>query len=227
VQLIMPRRLTVNRRHTLLARVRPAPGPKRFVPTGAVLFIDRGGPIRGCATTVTAGVARCSIKYHALHAHAISAVYLGDNTFSSSSSRIHQTKVVVAKPSGFVTALMAWTFNFSPTSTQVATLRVTGLDPGVAVTLDCSGNGCPLHHHVYRTTKRSCTHHHTCRPLDLAKQLHHDRLGVGASLTVRLTHRGWLGKYYQFVIRAARKPKIVTACLAAGATTPNIGCSRQ
>ena len=227
VQLIMPRRLTVNRRHALVARVRPAPGTKRFAPTGTVLFIDRNAVIPGCATTVTAGVARCSIKYHALRSHAISVVYLGDKTFSSSSSRIHPTKVIVARPSGYVTALMAWTFKFSPTSTQVATLRVTGLEPGVAVALACSGDGCPLRHHVYRTTKRSCGHRHSCKPLDLAKRLDHDRLGVGASLTVRLTHRGWLGKYYRFVIRAGRKPKILTACLAVGVTKPDIGCSRQ
>jgi hypothetical protein len=226
VQLIMPRQLTVNRRHALVARVRPAPGTKRFAPTGTVLFLDRGAAIRGCTTTVTAGGARCSIKYRALRAHAISAVYLGDDTFSGSSSRTHQTKVVVAKPSGYVTALMAWTFNYSPTSTQVATLRVTGLVPGVAVALTCDGHGCPLHHHVYRTTKRSCRHH-KCKPLDLAKRLHHHRLGVGASLTVRLTHRGWLGKYYRFVIRAGHKPKITTACLAVGVTRPAVRCTRQ
>jgi hypothetical protein len=230
VQLIMARRLTVNRRHTLMARVRPAPGTKRFAPTGTVVFLDRGKVIRGCVEAVTDGVVRCSVRYHRLRAHAISAIYLGDDTFSGSSSRIHETRVTVAKPSGYVTALMAWTFRYSPSSTQVALLRVTGLVRGVSVSLACSGHGCPLHHHVYRMTKRSCHNagggkRHSCQPLDLAARLHHARLGVGAKLTVRLTHRGWLGKYYRFVIRPGRKPKIVTACLAVGVRKPNFACT--
>jgi hypothetical protein len=230
VQLIMARRLTVNRRHTLMVRVRPAPGTKRFAPTGSVLFVDRGKVIHGCVKPVTGGVVRCSVRYHRLRAHAISAIYLGDDTFSGSSSRIHETKVTVAKPSGYVTALMAWTFRFSPSSTQVALLRVTGLVPGVSVSLACAGEGCPLRHHVYRMTKRSCDKRHGgrghhCKPFDLAKRLHHARLGVGAKLTVRLTHRGWLGKYYRFVVRQGRKPKIVTACLAVGVRKPNFACT--
>jgi Bacterial Ig-like domain (group 3) len=221
----IPRHLTIGRRVTFVAKVYPAPGTSGITPTGTVVFTDEGKAIPGCVETLSGRTARCSITYRALGTHAIAADYLGDATFSGSSSRVHQTKVVVAKPSGFVSALMAWTFNFSPTSTQVATLRVTGLVPGVSVALDCAGDGCPLRHHVYRTTKRACGHRRTCKPLDLAKRLHHDRLGVGASLTVRLTHRGWLGKYYRFVIRAGHKPKIVTACLAVGVTRPNIGCS--
>jgi hypothetical protein len=222
----VPRHLTVGRRVTFVAKVHPAPGTGGITPTGTVVFVDGGKPIKGCVAALSGSAARCSVTYRALGPHAIAADYLGDDTFSGSSSRTHQTKVVVAKPSGYVTALMAWTFNYSPTSTQVATLRVTGLVPGVAVALTCDGHGCPLHHHVYRTTKRSCRHH-KCKPLDLAKRLHHHRLGVGASLTVRLTHRGWLGKYYRFVIRAGHKPKITTACLAVGVTRPAVRCTRQ
>ena len=51
------------------------------------------------------------------------------------------------------------------------------------------------------------------------------KLGVGATLTVRLTHPGWLGKYYSFVVRHGRKPKIDTACLAVGQAKPGAGCT--
>jgi Bacterial Ig-like domain (group 3) len=221
----VPRHLTIGHRVTLVARVHPAPGTKGVTPAGTVVFVDGSKPIKGCVTTLSGNAARCSVTYHALRTHTIAADYLGDATFSGSSSRTHETKVTVAKPKGFVGALMAWTFRFSPASTKVATLRVTGLVPGDAVSLACSGDRCPLRHHVYRTTKRSCGKRHHCKPLDLAKRLHHARLGVGAKLIVRITHRSWLGKYYRFVIRRGRKPKIVTSCLAVGVTQPNVACS--
>ena len=217
--------LTLGHRATFVAKIRPAPGTKGIAPTGTVVFVDDGKPIKGCAATLSARTARCSVTYHALGTHAIAAEYLGDTTFSGSSSKIHKTKVTVAKPTGDVSALMAWTFRFSPTSTQVATLRVTGLVPGVSVALACSGDGCPLRHQVYRTTKRTCGKGQNCKPLDLAKRLHHARLAGGAKLTVRLSHRAWLGKYYRFVMRPGHKPRIVTSCLAVGVTQPNIACT--
>ncbi|HEX5194039.1 MAG TPA: Ig-like domain repeat protein [Solirubrobacteraceae bacterium] len=221
----VPRHLTIGHRATLVARVRPAPGTKGITPAGTVVFVDGSKPIKGCVVTLSGNAARCSVTYHKLRTHMIAADYLGDAAFSGSSSRTHKTNVTIAKPKGFVSALMAWTFRFSPTSTQVATLRVTGLVPGDAVALVCSGDRCPLRHHVYRTTKRSCGKRHHCKPLDLAKRLHHARLGIGAKLIVRITHRSWLGKYYRFVVRRGRKPKIVTSCLAVGMTRPNVACS--
>ena len=38
-------------------------------------------------------------------------------------------------------------------------------------------------------------------------------------------HPGWLGKYYSFVVRHGREPKIDTACLAVGQTKPDTGCA--
>ena len=60
--------------------------------------------------------------------------------------------------------------------------------------------------------------------MKLAKQFAGRKLGIGATLTVRLTHPGWC-KYYSFVVRHGRKPKIETACLAAGQTKPGAGCT--
>jgi hypothetical protein len=217
--------VTLGRRTTFVAKVNPAPGIEGIAPTGTVLFADRGKPIKGCAVTLSARTARCSIRYRRLGRHAIVADYLGDATFSGSVSKVHEREVTVAKPSGYVTALMSWTFRFSPTWTQVKTLRVTGLVPGVSTAFACAGHGCPLHRHVYRTTKRSCDGRRRCQPLDLAKHLHQAKLGVGDRLTVRLTHRRWLGKYYRFVIRPGRKPKIVTSCLAVGVTRPSVACT--
>jgi Bacterial Ig-like domain (group 3) len=221
----VPTHLTLGHRITFVAKVNPTTAIDGISPAGTVLFVDRGKPIKGCRATLSSRTARCSITYHKPGRHAIVAYYLGDASFSGSASKIHKRSVTVAKPSGFVSALMAWTFDFSPASTQVMTLNLTGLVPGVSVALVCSGQGCPLHHHVYRTTKRSCGKGKNCKPLNLAARLHHAQLHPGAKLTVRLTHRGWLGKYYQFVMRAGQKPKIVTSCLAVGVTQPNVACT--
>jgi hypothetical protein len=138
---------------------------------------------------------------------------------------VHKLAVVVAKPTGYVSSLMTWTFNFTPSYTRVATLTVTGVHPGLTISVGCSGSGCPKHRYLDTIKRAACGKHDTCKNVNLAKRLNGDKLGVGATLTVRLTHPGWLGKYYSFVVRPGREPKIDTACLAVGQTKPGAGCT--
>jgi hypothetical protein len=41
---------------------------------------------------------------------------------------------------------------------------------------------------------------------------------------VRFTRKNWVGKYYAVVIRAGRKPKITSQCLAPGKVKAAVAC---
>jgi hypothetical protein len=56
---------------------------------------------------------------------------------------------------------------------------------------------------------------------------HRAHLHVGTQLTVAVTHRAWIGKYYRFTIRAGRKPTTALSCLAVNGTRPGVGCSAR
>ena len=225
--MILPARVTLGKRLSLTADVVPQAGTTGVSPTGEVVFLDGKQAIKGCSSSVAKGVAHCSVSYKALGRHSISAVYLGDTNFSGSSTQVHSVAVVVPKPTGYVSSLMAWTFQFTPHYTRVSTLTVTGVQPGLTISVGCSGAGCPKHRYVDTVTRAACGKHDTCSNINLGKRFAHHKLGVGATLTVRLTHSGWLGKYYAFVVRRGRKPTIDTACLAVGQTKPGAGCTPQ
>jgi hypothetical protein len=223
----LPSRVSLGKRLTVTATVAPQAGITGVSPTGGVVFLDGKKAIKGCASTLANGVAHCVLTYKALGKHSISAVYLGDGNFSGSSTEPHTLTVVVAKPTGFVSSLMTWTFAFKPRYTRVTTLEVTGVEPGLTISVDCAGSGCPKHRYVDTVTRAACGKHDTCKNVNLAKRFAGRKLGVGARLTVRLTHSGWLGKYYSFVVRRGHKPKIDTACLAVGQAKPGAGCAPQ
>ena len=223
----LPSRVTLGKRLRVTAKVAPQAGTTGVSPTGDVVFLDGKKAIKGCTSTLANGIAHCAVTYKVLGKHAISAVYLGDANFSGSSTQPHTLAVVVAKPTGFVISLMTWTFNFSPRYTRVSTLTVTGVQPGLTISVDCAGSGCPKHRYVDTVTRAACGKHDTCKNVNLAKRFAGRKLGVGATLTVRLTHAGWLGKYYSFVVRHGHKPQINTACLAVGETKPGVGCTAE
>ena len=221
----LPARVTVGKRVTLTAKVLPQAGTTGVSPTGMVVFLQGTQAIKSCTPTLASGIARCPVTYKALGRHSISAVYLGDANFSGSATTVHKLAVVVAKPTGYVSSLMTWTFQFKPHYTRVTALKVTNVQPGLTISVGCSGNGCPKHGYVDTVKRSSCSKHHVCENVDLAGRFAHRKLGVGAKLTVRLMHPGWLGKYYSFVVRQGREPKIDTACLAVGQTKPATGCT--
>jgi Bacterial Ig-like domain (group 3) len=223
----VPTDVTLGQRITFKARIAPQAGTKGVAPTGTVVFLDGTKAITGCSPALAAGIAHCTVKYEALGSHSISAAYLGDGNFSGSSTHVHKLSVVVPKPTGFVSSLMTWTFHFKPRYTRVTTLTVTGVQPGLTISVRCSGSGCPKHRYVNTITRAACGKHDTCQNVNLAKHFSGRKLRVGARVTVRLTHSGWLGKYYAFVVRHGHKPKIDTACLAVGQAKPDAGCTPQ
>jgi Bacterial Ig-like domain (group 3) len=225
--MILPSHVTVGKHVELTAKVVPEAGTIGVSPTGDVVFLDGTKTIKGCAPTLANGIAHCTVTYTALGAHSISADYLGDGNFSGSATRVHKLAVVVAKPTGFVSSLMTWTFRFKPLYTRVSTLTVTGVQPALTIAVGCSGHGCPKHDYVDTIKRTACGTRDRCKNVKIAKRFADRKLGVGATLTVRLTHPGWLGKYYAFVVRPGRKPKIDTACLAVGQTRPDAGCTPE
>ena len=220
-----PARVAIGKRLTLTAKVVPQSGTEGVSPTGVVDFLDGKKAIKGCTPKLAAGVAHCTVRYERLGKHTISADYLGDGNFSGSATGAHKLAVVTAKPDGYVSSLMTWTFLYKPRYTRVSTLTVTGVQPGLTISVNCSGDGCPKRAYVDTIKRASCGKHGSCAKVNLAKRFAGRELGVGATLTVRLMHPGWLGKYYSFVVRHGRKPKIDTACLAVGQTKPGLGCA--
>jgi hypothetical protein len=223
--MILPKQVTLGKRITFKAKIAPQAGTAGVSPTGSVVFFDGTKAIKGCAPTLARGVARCTVKYEALGRHSISATYLGDGNFSGSSTHVHTLAVVVPNPTGFVGSLMTWTFHFEPQYTQVAALTVTDVQPGLTISVRCSGTGCPKHRYVDTIKRAACGKHDRCKNVNLAKHFGGRKLDVGARVTVRLTHPGWLGKYYAFVVRHGRQPTIDTACLAVGEAQPGAGCT--
>lgn len=222
----VPNRATLGRPVTLTANITPQPGTGGRPPSGNVVFLDAGKPIAHCDVALSQNRARCRATFARLGHQSISATYLGDKNYAGSSTHLHPLTVSAAKPSGYVTSLMAWTFAFEPTYTRVTKLQVTGLQPGVMISLGCTGRGCPIHRYADRIRRSACHgHHHACPSVNLAKRLGGRHLAVGNKLTVRLTHRGWVGKYYRFAIRHGRQPKIRTACLAVSAAKPGGACT--
>ena len=222
----VPTQVTLGKRITFKAQIAPQAGTQGVSPTGTVVFLDGTKPITGCAPALAGGIASCTVKYDVLGRHTISATYLGDGNFSGSSTSVHKLQVVVPKPTGFVSSLMTWTFRFEPRYTRVTALTVTGVQPGLTISVRCSGgSGCPKHRYVDTVTRAACGKHDMCKNVNLAKHFGGHKLGVGTRVTVRLTHPSWLGKYYSFAVRHGRKPAIDTACLAVGESKPGAGCT--
>jgi hypothetical protein len=222
----LPTQVTLGKKITFKAQIAPQAGTQGVSPTGTVVFLDGTKPITGCAPALAGGIASCTVKYDVLGRHTISATYLGDGNFSGSSTSVHKLQVVVPKPTGFVSSLMTWTFRFEPRYTRVTALTVTGVQPGLTISVRCSGgSGCPKHRYVDTVTRAACGKHDMCKNVNLAKHFGGHKLGVGTRVTVRLTHPSWLGKYYSFAVRHGRKPAIDTACLAVGESKPGAGCT--
>lgn len=218
---------------TYTATVNAAPGGTGTLqPTGTVEFLDGGRPIGAClGQPVTSGGATCTVTYNATGSHSISAQYSGDANFRASSAPGQPVSVIKPPPRtlGLIGATMQWTFDSTSTYTKVLALLVNGAT-SATVSASCHGHGCPFARHKTlvtktkrcpRTPSRACPTHGT---LDLAPGFRNGRLSVGARITVTITRPGWIGKYYQFTVRAGRPPRIQVACLAPGSSRPGLGC---
>jgi hypothetical protein len=83
-------------------------------------------------------------------------------------------------------------------------LRVTA-PRRAAVKITCVGKRCPLRHLSARTGR--------IRPLERF-------LPTGLAITIRVTRRGYIGKYVRFIVRSRAAPERHDACLFPGSTRP-------
>jgi hypothetical protein len=188
-------------------------------PTGTVAFFDGGQPIASCSSEpLTNGGAACTVAYDSPGSHSITARYGGDANFRGSSAPGQLVGVVKPPPQslGLISSTMQWTFYSTPTYTKVLTLVVNGAY-GSTVTTSCRGRGCPFASHTTAATAaKRCAHNptRTCPArgtINLAPGFRNRRLSVGARITVAITRPGWIGKRYQFTVRARRPPRVQIA----------------
>jgi hypothetical protein len=226
--------VSLGAKTTYAATVQP-PAGSSLTPTGQVTFTDGGKTIKGCRSRVLAAQkAPCSVKYLGLKQHRISARYSGDANFAPSASITSHVLVQPQAPSGVVTASMYWSFGYSLHATRINSLTATGLSAGMRIALTCHGGGCPFSTRAITVVahgkcskaakKRGCV---AAPSFNLTSMFHGSHLDVGAQLTIAVTHRAWIGKYYRFTIRAGRKPTTALSCLAVNGTRPGVGCSAR
>ena len=225
--------VSLGNKTTYTATVHP-PAGSTLTPTGRVTFTDSGKSIKGCGRkALAAHGAPCSVKYLGLKQHRIAAHYSGDANFAPSASITSHVLVQPQAPSGFVAVFMNWSFKFNLHATRIALLDATGLSAGIHITMTCRGAGCPFAHRTITVSARGKCGKHARKgcvaapSFDLASIFHRAHLRVGTPLTVAITHRGWVGKYYRFTIRKGHKPSIDVSCLAVNGTRPGVGCTAR
>ena len=226
------RRVLAGTLTTYTARLSvPSPLSGEPTPTAAVAFLDHGTPIAGCAhRPVSRLTATCAVTYHLAGRHAVTAVYAGDATFAAARSASSSVTVAPIPVTGRIAATMAWTFYFTPTYTEVRSMALTGLAGGSTVQLTCHGTGCPPAARRQVPVAPPCpvTAPATCRAgtaLTLTPDLAGDKLATGSQLTVSISHPGYVGKYYSFIVQAGIQPKVRIACLAPSSPLPGAGCT--
>lgn len=132
---------------------------------------------------------------------------------------------------GRLTASMQWTFRYAPRVTQVISLAVEGPAIGSTIATRCRGGGCPfrLHRIRVRGLKRcrmaGRTHCRAPHAINLAWEFHGRRLHVGAVITVAISRRRDIGRYYRFAVRRRRGPGVSISCLAPGSSRPRRSCT--
>jgi hypothetical protein len=132
---------------------------------------------------------------------------------------------------GRLTATMQWTFRYAPRETQVVTLAVEGPALGSVIATRCRGSGCPFRVHritvqgLKRCRMNGGKHCRAPRAIELAWEFHARRLGIGTVITVAISRRGDVGRYYRFAVRRRRGPAVRISCLAPGSVRPGRGCT--
>jgi hypothetical protein len=106
-------------------------------------------------------------------------------------------------------------WNVNRRGTRVLQLQVRDVPAGGAVTLRCSGRGCPF------TRKAVTVRRGSANALALFKKR---RLRAGSVLEVRITAPGRISKVTRYTMRRNQLPQIRQLCLAPGATRPATTC---
>jgi len=203
-------------------------------PGGTVEFLDGGQPIGSCLSQpLSDGGAVCTVSYGSVGSHSITARYSGDTDFNGSTSTSATVSVVPvpADAAGIIAATMQWTFTYTPSYTKILALVVNGLPPNATVSVTCHGLGCPVAKRLASTarTKRCQTPQKNgkCsgpKTVNLTPAFQKRLLRTGTKISVKISRPGWIGKFYTFTARAARRPTIQIGCMAPGTLRPSSGC---
>jgi hypothetical protein len=126
-----------------------------------------------------------------------------------------------------VGASMTWTFRWSHRYTTIRSLLLHNLPIGGSVEVVCKGSGCPFRRHVWATaaSQRPCRGHRCKRSAvlrsgaDIARVFKGRHLGIGGRVVVTVTKAGWVGKTFEFKIRADRTPSVNITCQASKNTS--------
>ncbi len=222
VSLAVTSQVDVNKTATYSAAlVLPSSNSGPIGPTGSIAFLDGGQPIPGCGSqTLNNLAATCTQSYSSTGTHQISAVYSGDANFAGSTSSANPVQIVKSGAKtvrGFVKSLVAWTFFYHPTYTQVMKFVVSQIAKGTTIVMTCQGNGCAF-------AKLTLTPGHKRQSLNLLARFAHRKLKPGTRVTVRVTHPSWVGKFFSFTIRGGAAPLVAQKCIAVGKTIPGRDC---
>ncbi len=222
VSLAVTSQVDVNKTATYSAAlVLPSSNSGPIGPTGSIAFLDGGQPIPGCGNQPLNNLgATCTQSYSSTGTHQISAVYTGDANFAGSTSSANPVQIVKSGAKtvrGFVKSLVAWTFFYHPTYTQVMKFVVSQIANGTTIIMTCQGNGCAF-------AKLTLTSGHKRQSLNLLARFAHRKLKPGTRVTVRVMHPNWVGKFFSFTIRAGAAPVVGQTCIPVGKTIPGRGC---
>ena len=230
---------TAGNKVTYTATVTPARSG-HAAPSGAIEFLDGTKAIGGCAarpSTVSGGsvTASCSVTYAAAGTHTISARYLGDPNFTTSTSAVAEVSVQkkTVAPLSRLPSTMQWAFVYTPSYMKILELVVDQVPLGANVLISCHGRGCPFAKHTYAVLKQTvctlkskgkCGVKVPSSTVDLQPAFRSRRLSVGTKLTIDVVRAGWIGKHYVFTVLSRRPPRTQIACLAPGSNRPGVGC---
>ncbi len=236
VSLAVTKQVAVRKNATFVATVVPPAGNSGpMLPTGSVAFFDHGRQIAGCHTRpMKKGAATCMVKYAAVGSHRISARYLGNANFRSSTSAART--VLAGKTAagpvvlGFISSTVQWKFYFHPKYTQILSLQASGVANASIVRLSCHGTSCPfttLSSTASAAAGCSARGHVICTGssgINLLPVFRNRHLRPGTQIVLWITRPNWIGKYYSFTIRGGQAPLIDLSCVAVGRSQPGVGC---
>ncbi len=146
------------------------------------------------------------------------------------------TATVVLPALGRITSTMNWgEFGIGAKSTILPGMVVKSLPGGATVRISCAGKGCPIKTQTVSLSKQRACHgkgkKRRCKMvvprtgnLDLARQLHGERVRVGSELIVAMIQPGAIGKEYVFRMVSGKQPSVKIGALAPGGTAPCPGC---
>ena len=99
------------------------------------------------------------------------------------------------------------TFERNGSITQLIGLAVGDIPAGSKVTLNCTGAGCPFRAKDFNMKN-------DVKILALTDMFNDPNLMPGMVLELRVTKPGWIGKSFQYEIRASGDPKTTEKCVS-------------